>query len=126
MKRLAAVLACAALCACAGPKGPKPFTYATTGEVTSLDPVIPYDADSQGLIFNIYDTLLAFQGAANDVIVPRLATEVPTRKNGGISKDGRVYRFHIRTGVRFHDGTPLTPDDVRYSLLRFMLVDRDG
>ena len=126
MKRLLCLAGVALLAACGGPKGPRAFTYATTGEVTSLDPVFPYDGDSQGLLYNIYETLVAFEGETNDKIVPKLAAEVPSRQNGLISKDGRTYRFPIRKGVKFHDGREMTPADVRYSLLRFMLTDRDG
>lgn len=105
---------------------PNTFTLAEVGEVTSLDPAYPYDNSSQGAILNMYDTLIGFDGAKLDKFVPLLATEVPSRANGGISRDGLTYRFHIRKGVRFHDGTPLTPEDVKYSLMRFMLMDRAG
>jgi peptide/nickel transport system substrate-binding protein len=37
-----------------------------------------------------------------------------------ISPDGRTYDFTLRTGVRFSDGTPLTAEDVAYSLRRMM------
>jgi peptide/nickel transport system substrate-binding protein len=126
MKRALTLAAAVLLAACGGPKGPRAFTYATSGEVTSLDPDFAYDADTQGLLYNVYESLLAFEGETNDTLVPRLATTVPTRENGLISKDGRTYRFPVRTGVKFHDGRELTPDDVRYGLLRFMLLDRDG
>ncbi|MBI3299426.1 MAG: ABC transporter substrate-binding protein [Elusimicrobia bacterium] len=126
MKRLLAVLVVSLLAASCRAKGEKLFTYATTGEVTSLDPVFPYDGDSQGLLFNVYETLIAFEGASNERLIPKLSLQVPSRENGLISKDGRTYRFPIRKDVTFHDGKVLTPEDVRYSLLRFMLVDRDG
>ena len=38
--------------------------------------------------------------------------------------EGLRYAFPIRKDVRFHDGTPLSPEDVKYSLLRFMFTDR--
>lgn len=37
-----------------------------------------------------------------------------------ISPDGRVYTFHLREGIRFHDGTPCDADAVRQSFLRAM------
>jgi peptide/nickel transport system substrate-binding protein len=55
-----------------------------------------------------------------------LATKVPTTDNGLISRDGLTYRFPLRAGVKFHDGSRMTAEDVRYSILRFMFLDRDG
>lgn len=51
---------------------------------------------------------------------------MPSAENGLISKDGLTYTFPIRKGVRFHHGEELTPEDVRYSLLRFLLSDVAG
>ena len=96
------------------------FTLAEVGEITSLDPAFPYDNSSQGLILNVYDTLIAFDRDSLEKFVPMLSTKVPS------SKDGLTYRFPIRKDVRFHDGSLMTPEDVRYSLLRFMLTDRAG
>ena len=44
-----------------------------------------------------------------------MATEVPTVDNGLVSEDGLVYTFPIREGVKFHDGTDLTAERVKYS-----------
>lgn len=49
------------------------------------------------------------------IIHPGLAGAVPTVANGGISADGRVYTFHLRRGLRWSDGTPLTARDVDFS-----------
>ncbi|MDD4004877.1 MAG: ABC transporter substrate-binding protein [Elusimicrobiaceae bacterium] len=117
-----------ALCAgaFAAAKNPGMLVYAHQGEPASLDPVYPYDGVSQGIIFNVYETLIAFKGPSLTEYVPVLAEKIPSAQNGLISKDGRTYRFPIKKGIRFSDGSPLTPDDVRYSLLRFMLTDPAG
>jgi peptide/nickel transport system substrate-binding protein len=47
--------------------------------------------------------------------VPELATEVPTQKNGGVSRDGRTITWHLRKGVRWSDGAPFDADDVVFS-----------
>ncbi len=109
-------------------KNPDTFVYATIGDPDSLDPAWSYDSASHAIIDNVYEYLLAFSGGGVKIkdLKPLLATSVPTRANGGISADGLTYRFAIRKGVKFHDGAVLTPEDVRYSLLRFMLFDRDG
>ncbi len=44
-----------------------------------------------------------------------LATQVPSLANHGISSDGKRYTYHLRHGVRWHDGTPLTSADVKFS-----------
>jgi peptide/nickel transport system substrate-binding protein len=48
-------------------------------------------------------------------LVPELAAEVPTRSNHGISADGRTITYHLRRGVRWHDGMPFTSSDVRFT-----------
>lgn len=126
MKLLLAAL-CLSLSANAGAgSGPDTFVSAEIGELTGLDPAFPYDALSQSVILNLYDTLIAYDKDSLDRFVPAIAGTVPSVKNGLISKDGRTYRFPIRKNVRFHDGAEVTPEDARYSLLRFMLMDRAG
>jgi peptide/nickel transport system substrate-binding protein len=44
-----------------------------------------------------------------------LASEFPTQQNGGISPDGKVWTIHIRSGVKFQDGVPLTAADVAFT-----------
>jgi len=109
-------------------KNPDTLIFSPTpgAELVSFDPAYPYDAVSPGIYFNVYETLIGFEGERNDRFVPLLAASVPSAKNGLISQDGLVYRFPIRKHVRFHDGTIMTAADVRYSLLRFMLTDPAG
>jgi len=132
-KLLASALSLALALAAAAPalatvKNPDTFVYASIGDPESMDPAWAYDTASQGIIANVYEFLLAFDGAGVKTkdLTGRLSLKVPSKANGLISADGLTYRFPIRQGVRFHDGSPLTPDDVRYSLMRFMLMDRDG
>jgi peptide/nickel transport system substrate-binding protein len=44
-----------------------------------------------------------------------LAVDVPSLANGGISRDGTLYTYHLRGGVLWHDGVPLTSRDVAFS-----------
>ncbi len=46
---------------------------------------------------------------------PDLAEVVPTRANGGISADGKSITYHLRRGVRWQDGVPLTSHDVAFT-----------
>ena len=128
MKKIAVWLFAAILltCACAEKQDNDTLVVAHSGEMQSLDPVFSYDGVTQGMMINVYDTLLKFNGVSMTEFLPSLATQVPTVENGLISKDGLTYTFPIRKGVKFHDGTEMTPEDVRYSLLRFMLSDVSG
>ena len=55
--------------------------------------------------------------------IPALATEVPTLENGGISEDGLTYTFHLRDDVRWHDGTPFTSEDAKFTYETLMNPD---
>ncbi len=108
-------------------KNPTTFVTLRSGDPESLDPAFQYDTASYEIVYpNVYETLIGYNGSVLSVYVPRLATSVPSLDNGLISKDGMTYTFPIRKGVKFHDGSVVTPEDVRYSMLRFMLQDRDG
>lgn len=47
--------------------------------------------------------------------VPVLATEVPSKENGGISADGLTYTWKIRKDAKWHDGQPVTAKDVVFT-----------
>ncbi len=107
-------------------KNPDIFTYDVMGDVDSLDPAWIYDGISQEVQFQIYETLVLYKGTSSENFEPLLATAVPDVGNLGLSKDGLTYTFNIRSNVKFHDGTPLTPEDVKYSFMRFMLMERSS
>ena len=48
-------------------------------------------------------------------LIPQLAAEIPSRANGGLSADGKSVTWKIRPGVKWHDGKPLTADDVVFT-----------
>lgn len=99
-----------------------PFVYLLERPWYTLDPANAYDSVSFLSVGNIYESLISFKSIdETDAFEPALASAVPTP-----SADGRRYAFAIRKGVRFHDGAELTPEDARYSLLRFMLLDPEG
>jgi len=108
-------------------KNPDTFVELQFGDVTTLDPDNAYDIYSTEPIWpNVYETLIIYSGSSIDKFSPMLATEVPSLANGLISKDGLTYTFPIRQGVRFHDGSTMTVDDVVYSFRRFLLQDQAG
>jgi peptide/nickel transport system substrate-binding protein len=105
-------------------KNPDTYTYLTISDSDSMDPAWAYDSSSDLLILNIYEPLVMFEKASTEKLIPIIAEKVPSKENGLISADGRTYTFPIRKGVKFHDGSPLTPEDVKYSIQRFLLMDR--
>src|SRR5689334_22411672 len=72
----------------------------------NLDPRIGQNAASQRLAGLIFNSLV--RKNENSEVVPDLATswEMP---------DPTTYIFHLRDGVRFHDGRPLTSKDIKFT-----------
>ena len=102
-------------------KDPTTFTNVTFGDPETLDPALDYETAGGGIVQNVYDTLIFYNKADPASFVPQLATEVPSLENGGISADGKTVTFKIRQGVKFHDGSDLTVDDVAYTFQRGLL-----
>jgi len=48
--------------------------------------------------------------------VPELLERIPSLHNGGLTRDGRTLVYHLRPGVRWSDGVPLTSGDVLFTL----------
>ena len=95
-----------------------------SGDISSLDPAWAFDTASEEAAMNIYEPLIFYKGASIKELEPLLSEQVPSVKNGLISADGLSYTFPIRKNVRFHNGETLTCEDARYSILRFMIMDR--
>ena len=76
----------------------------------TLDPHLTTDATSAQVIVEVFGGLVTIDRNLN--VVPDLA------ESWGISADGRVYTFRIRPDAVFHDGKPVTAEDVRWSLER--------
>ncbi len=47
-----------------------------------------------------------------DVLVPKLATEIPTVENGGVAADGTSITWKLKEGVKWSDGSDFTAEDV--------------
>ncbi|MBI2386723.1 MAG: ABC transporter substrate-binding protein [Elusimicrobia bacterium] len=105
---------------------PAVLDYALGADVDTLDPHWAYDAVSLFVVDQVYETLIDFAGDSLDSFEPRVATVVPSLANGFLSKDGLTYAFPLRLGAKFHDGSALSAVDVKYSLMRFLLLDREG
>src|SRR5437867_12798330 len=84
----------------AGPTGTLTFLWG--GDTDKLDP--PTMTSQEGFIATtaLYEGLVRYKPNSTDV-EPALAERLPD-----ISSDGLAYTFHLRSGIKFHDGSPLT------------------
>ncbi len=98
----------------------------TIGTIPSLDPAWCYDNASVETVSQMYDNLIQYDGTSLTNYLPMLSTNVPSVEDGTIKDNGKTYVFHIREGVKFHNGDILTPEDVKYSLERLLVLDRSG
>nr|WP_321507417.1 peptide ABC transporter substrate-binding protein [uncultured Celeribacter sp.] len=90
------------------------LVLAFSQEPTVFNPLMPHIEVDEGLYYAIYDPLFDFDPAGE--FFPILVTEVPSVANGGISEDGLNWRVKLKDGVTWHDGTPFTAEDVKFSL----------
>jgi len=109
MAGAAALLLAAGMAAATGPAGAATFRWANDGDVNSMDPYARNETFLLSFTANIYEPLVRRNRELR--IEPALAVSwtqsAPT-----------VWRLNLRQGVRFHDGTPFTADDVLFSAQR--------
>src|SRR2546422_782208 len=105
--------------------GATTITGGTTDRVVSFDPAKAYDYFSGEVINQIFDTLLVYE-PKNATLMPGLATRIPTAANGDISADGLSYTFHLKSGVKFHDGSDFNSTVMKWSVERAIKLDLDS
>ena len=89
--------------------GAETFRWAAANDITTLDAHANPDAFSDGVLHDVYERLAARD--QNYQLVPALATRWQ-------QVNPTTLRFFLRPGVRFHDGSVMTADDVVFSLDR--------
>lgn len=90
------------------------FTVALDGDIVALDPAFAYDFTTNLVVLQITQGLVAFD--QNNEVVPVLAKSWE-------AVDDTTYVYEIRDDVTFSDGTPMTMDDVIFSIERIMNPD---
>ncbi len=126
-----AVAACAVLAAALGTGAPRASAaglHAWTQPDTlrlqisasphTLNPILNTQQEDAWLGSLAFDLLVTADGQGN--LVPQLAAEVPTTRNGGISRDGLTIAYKLRRNVRWHDGAPFTSADVAFTYRAIM------
>jgi peptide/nickel transport system substrate-binding protein len=102
---LAALLALAS-CSHDSPTEPGVVNFLIESMPVNLDPRIGTDAQSERIDGLIFDSLIELDEQRNPKSDLAETWEMP---------DPRTYIFHLRSGVKFHDGRPLTSADVKYT-----------
>ncbi|HVX46183.1 MAG TPA: ABC transporter substrate-binding protein [Mycobacteriales bacterium] len=92
----------------------------TAADIPQLDTVLSSDQGYEGyrfVGFQLYDGLTRYdldQSTRTPQVVPDLA------RSWSVSKDKKTWTFHLRQGVRFHDGTRFDADAVMFNLDRYL------
>ena len=79
---------------------------ASNNDFEFTDPGLAYDTLSWSMLYTTQMLLVNFpekNGQAGSVLYPEAATSFPT-----VARDGKTYTFHVRPGLKFSDGTPVT------------------
>ena len=103
-----------ALTGCSGDKAKGSSSEITIGLAQdiedSLDPHKAVAAGTKEILFNVFEGLVKPDSDGN--LVDAVASA------HAISEDGKTYTFTLRDGVKFHDGSTVTVEDVKYSIER--------
>jgi ABC-type transport system substrate-binding protein len=100
----------------AGHKTPRSggvFVFSEGSNIHTLDPHFAYDTLSMAACRLLYDGLLDYDYEGQ--MIPSLAASLPE-----VSGQGRVFRFTLRDGIRFHNGREITADDISWSMHRLL------
>lgn len=89
-----------------------PLFYYESYDPRSLDPALSTDVPTGEMVTVLYDALTRFD--PDGTLRPGLADR------WSVDARGLRYVFHLRPGVKFHDGSPFTPEAVRASFLRVL------
>ena len=110
-------------------RGTTTLVLGETTEPASLNPLLLEGTVSAMIGGLVYSYLVTYDAAGE--LVPDAATAVPTVANGGISRDGLRVTYHLRRGIRWQDGEPLTANDCAFTFAAIMnprnnVPDRHG
>jgi peptide/nickel transport system substrate-binding protein len=89
-----------------------------------LDPQQAYTGQSWWAMWNVWETLVTYRhvdGAAGYKLVPGLAQSLPK-----VSKNGKVYSFKLRKGLKYSNGKPVRASDFKFAIKREYLSTGQG
>lgn len=86
------------------------ITIGIPQDIDGLDPHYATGAGTKEVLFNLFEGLV--KPDENGNLNPAVASEYT------ISDDNKVYTFTLRDGIKFHDGSAVTVEDIKYSIER--------
>ncbi len=93
-------------------------TVGIAQDLDDLDPQLAKTAGIREVLFNIFEGLV--KASPDGSVIPAVASDYE------LSEDGTTYTFTLREGVTFHNGNPVTAEDVVYSLERCAGSENEG
>jgi len=87
-------------------------------DIDTINPLLSGQAATSDIAHFVFSGLFRYDNRGE--LAPDVATEVPSKRNGGISADGKTLTYHLRRDVTFSDGKPLTAEDVVFTWQQIM------
>ena len=93
------------------------INVALNADIRSTNPGVNRDDNTDAVVLHMVEGLVGYR--ENGAVAPLLAEKID------ISQDGLTYTFHLRKGVKFHNGAEMTSADVLWSWNRYMDAKTD-
>ena len=93
-------------------EGAQEMTFVLSNLPDGIDPGITNNSFAQYVIVNCFEGLVTYDESGSIV--------GGSAESWDISEDGTVYTFHLREGLKWSDGSPLTAEDFVYSIQRVL------
>ena len=100
------------------------ITIAQTSQPDYLDPALSYTVNGWEPMWLVYTPLLTYaheEGEAGAELIPGLAEDLPE-----VSEDGLEYKFQLRDGLTYSDGTDVKASDVERTVQRILALESGG
>jgi len=95
----------------------KPLKIGLMAEPSKLNPITREDTEAGFILSLVCDPLIEVDKNGS------YTTEGSVISDYEISNEGKVYTFHVKKGVTFHNGEPLTAEDIKFTYESFMNKD---
>ena len=99
----------------AEPAANQEMTFVLNNTPDGLDPGVTNNSFAQYVIINCFEGLVTYDESGSVV--------GGSAESWDVSEDGTVYTFHLRDGLKWSDGSPLTAQDFVYSIQRVLTPD---